>query len=292
MESKKNMTANDFIANCISMGITAMAGNMNKPPQETPQPQDNVTGNISPMPSYLCDKEFDISGIVKKKYKALVEEQVAEISEFDHELGERYRKVAMEPTWHGQCFNARSVQVMFEQTVSEWLHELQSNIRLQFSAMLNQAKRNCIGNRKSQQPTPCRKPAAVASKIAKHEDKDIQQPPAEKTEQTAQKPKLKRPEAFMPHIYVKFKECPRTTYYSSLKALYTSIMGEAHIDQHKPCPLHFQHDRSNIQAHDLTYRQRIDWLKKQVCKLVTEHMPNRTVEHIERITRYGIKYTA
>lgn len=217
---------------------------------------------------------------------------MSEIAAFDPYYAEKFRLNAMMPYWHQLGFQAKNVRQAFEHAVDEWVQTLYTSADVDFKAFLGNAKKSFARKHNNQYAVPSRNPATADAKIAKHEDKDIQQPPAEKTEQTAQKPKLKRPEAFMPHIYVKFKECPRTTYYPSLKALYTSIMGEAHIDLRKPCPLHFQHDRSNIQAHDLTYRQRIDWLKKQVCKLVTEHMPNRTVEHIERITQYGDKYIA
>lgn len=274
MESTKNMTANDFIANCISMGITAMANGTNPQPPSMAQPNEN------PLEEDASFKECDISGIVRRKYQEIVEKQVAEIAAFDPYYAEKYRQNAMNPCWHRQAFKADSVQKAFEQAISEWVQKLHSDGNVDFSSFMDRAKRTF----ECKHSAPCQ---PLAQKPSTDEAEQIRD-----TETASKNPKKKYPETFMPHIYVKFKECPRTTYYSSLKALYTSIMGEAHIDQHKPCPLHFQHDRSNIQAHDLTYRQRIDWLKKQVCKLVTEHMPNRTVEHIERITQYGDKYIA
>ena len=274
MENTKNMTANDFIANCISMGITAMANGTNPQPPSMAQPHEN------PLEEDASFKECDISRIVREKYYEIVEKQVSEIAAFDPYYAEKYRQNAMNPCWHRQAFKADSVQKAFEQAISEWVQKLHSDDNVDFSSFMDRAKRTF----ECKHSAPCQTIAQKPSTDEAEQRSD--------TETASKNHKQKYPETFMPHIYVKFKECPRTIYYPSLNALYTSIVGEAHKDSSNRCPLHFLHDSSRVQAHDLNYQQRIDWLKKQVCKLVTKNMPNRTVEHIERITRYGIKYTA
>lgn len=267
MESTKNTTANEFIQKCIIAGIQHVSENAN----DTHAPMSMEEDEQLSLEAKRCAKivkDFDLCAIAREKYREIIEKQIRQIKAIDAECGERFRRIALSPEYFYKAFMNRSVQLLLEATTKEWAESLQHELRATFGYLVDEAeRRESLGN-------------AI---------------PETQSEQTAKPAKARHiayPVQFMPHIYVKYKECPRTTYYPSLKALYTSIVGEANMGGSTRCPLHFQHDASKIQAHDLSYQERIDWLKKQVCRLVSKNIPNRTVEHIERINRDGVKYIA